>query len=491
MTQQASALQRAVRFRVILKYFGQLCLVLSASVLVPLSVSLIFGDTMVSIRYTVILIGVLAVGGILARLRAPAHVQANEGMILAAFFFLLSPLLAAYPMMLTLPNFLDAVFEGMSAVTTTGLSNLTRVEESSSTFLFARAWMQWFGGFGIVALSLAWVVQPGMAAKGLSVTETDADDLIGGTRIHAQRTLAVYTILTGLGILILWALGVNGFHSVLYAFAAISTGGFSPHHDSATGLGGPVQGALILICLMGAFPLAFYHQLYRHKIQKIRKIRGIGFSQQIAVLLGGLIITVLLWACLSAQDMTTWTHSLQQASFLAFSAQTSAGFSNMSLADLDSASKLAMLLAMMSGATGSTTGGFKVFRLLILLRLLQLVIVRTCLPKNAVTALQLEEKRVQDTDIIHALLIILAFLMVIALSWMPFVAMGYDPLDSLFEVISATGTVGLSVGITSPDLPSPLKIILCLDMLMGRLEVLAWFVLFYPRTWFGRRSEAE
>ena len=83
--------------------------------------------------------------------------------------------------------------------------------------------------------------------------------------------------------------------------------------------------------------------------------------------------------------------------------------------------------------------------------------------------------------------IIILFVLVIIISWLPFVFMGYDPLDSLFEVVSATGTVGLSAGVTSLALPGLLKGILCADMLLGRLEILAWLVVVYPGTWMGRR----
>ncbi|MEJ2711510.1 MAG: potassium transporter TrkG, partial [Anaerolineales bacterium] len=97
--------------------------------------------------------------------------------------------------------------------------------------------------------------------------------------------------------------------------------------------------------------------------------------------------------------------------------------------------------------------------------------------------------RLQDEEIRMALLLILLFITVVALSWLPFVAMGYSPIDSLFEVVSATGTVGLSAGLTSSTLPAVLKVILCVDMLMGRLEIIAWLVMLYPGTWFGRRME--
>ena len=83
----------------------------------------------------------------------------------------------------------------------------------------------------------------------------------------------------------------------------------------------------------------------------------------------------------------------------------------------------------------------------------------------------------------------LLFVLVVLVSWFPFVALGYDPLDALFEVVSATGTVGLSTGITAPDLPSGLKLLLCLDMLLGRLEVVALILVLYPKTWFGKRRD--
>ena len=92
---------------------------------------------------------------------------------------------------------------------------------------------------------------------------------------------------------------------------------------------------------------------------------------------------------------------------------------------------------------------------------------------------------------IRALQLILLFIIVTVLSWIPFVVMGYDPLDALFEVASACGTVGLSSGIARPELETVLKGILCFDMLAGRLEVIALLVVLYPRNWFGRREEMQ
>ena len=159
-------------------------------------------------------------------------------------------------------------------------------------------------------------------------------------------------------------------------------------------------------------------------------------------------------------------------------------------AQLDAGSKLVLIFSMLvGGSAGSTAGGFKLLRLLIVTSVFRLILLRTCLPKHAVIESRLAGRRLQDEEIRAALLLIVLFVTVVALSWLPFVAMGYSPLDSLFEVASAIGTAVLSVGLTSETLPVLLKGILCVYMLMGRLEIIAWFVMLYPGTWFGRRME--
>lgn len=122
VAKQATELRYAVRFRVVFKYFGQLCLVLAGLTLAPLVMAVIFGDTPTSLRYGIVVGGLAAFGAGLARLRAPSRVQANEGMVLVAMMFLFTPLVMSYPMMGSGLGFLDAFFEAISGVTTTGLS---------------------------------------------------------------------------------------------------------------------------------------------------------------------------------------------------------------------------------------------------------------------------------------------------------------------------------------------------------------------------------
>ncbi|MBN1613341.1 MAG: TrkH family potassium uptake protein [Deltaproteobacteria bacterium] len=482
---QAAELRYAVRFRVVFKYFGQLCLALAALTLVPLVASVIFGDTLISLRYGMVIAGLAALGAGLARLRAPSWVQANEGMVLVALMFLFTPLVMSYPMMGSELGFPDALFEAISGVTTTGLSTKATLVDAPQTFLFARAWMQWYGGLGIVVLSLALIMQPGMVAKNLAVTEAETDDLVGGTRAHARQALIVYGILTVLGIIGSFSLGIGLFDAVLYTFAAVSTGGFAPHDNSLATFGWPVQVWITLLCLAGAIPLTFYYRMFKEK----RRV-AVDFLQLRAVVIASLIVSLAVSAAMRLSAAMAWPQVLHHAPLLAFSAQTTAGFSSTPCGQLDAGSKLMLIFSMLvGGGAGSTAGGFKLLRLLFAASVFRLILLRTCLPNRAVIKPRLAGRRLQEEEIHAALLLIVLFVAVVALSWLPFVAMGYSPLDSLFEVVSATGTAGLSVGLTGATLPPLLKGILCVDMLMGRLEIMAWLVMLYPGTWFGRRME--
>lgn len=487
MTKQAAELRYAVRLRVVCKYFGQLCLVLGALTVVTLLVSVFFGERDISLRYAAVVAVLIALGLALSRLPAPSSVQPNEGMVLVTLMFIFTPLMMVYPMMAAGMGFVDALFEAISGVTTTGLSTMATLTGMPATFLFSRAWMQWYGGLGIVILSLGLAMQPGLVAKGLAVTEAEAHDLVGGTTAHARRVMKVYVALTVIGILGALLVGASLFDAVLYTFSAVSTGGFAPYDASLGDFGWPAQLWVSLLCLVGAVSLAFYHRIYRQ-----RHLMPGDFFQVRALLVAGLVISLFLGTSMHFGSDLPWATVLHHAPVLAVSAQTTAGFASMPCSDLNAGSKLILIFAMLvGGGVGSTAGGFKILRLLIALSVFRFILLRTCLPRHAVVEPWLEGRILQVNEIQEALLLILLFVAVVALSWLVFVAMGYDPLDSLFEVASATGTVGLSVGITNSALPALLKGVLCVDMLMGRLEIIALLVLLYPGTWFGRRMEVK
>jgi trk system potassium uptake protein TrkH len=207
------------------------------------------------------------------------------------------------------------------------------------------------------------------------------------------------------------------------------------------------------------------------------------------LLLGCLLTGGLLGGLAWLHDtVTPWYHGLM----MGFSAQTTTGFASLPVIEMDPVSKLVMIMSMLvGGSVGSSAGGFKLLRLVIFIRMLQLIIRRSAMPPHAVAEPYLGGHKLETDDMLRALQLILLFVGIMVLSWLPFVWFGYDPLDALFEVASACGTVGLSTGITRPELEPALKAVLCFDMLAGRLEIIALLVVLYPHNWIGRREEAQ
>jgi len=479
------ALIYSVRPLPVLKYFGQLCIVLAVLTLVPLVVSIILGDYRVTLRYSIVVVGVFTMGFFLQRLPTPKRIQTNEAMVVTALAFLFAAMVMTWPTMASGLSFTDALFETISGVTTTGLSVTASVADKPAIFLFSRAWMQWVGGLGIVVLFVATMIRPGLAAKRIGDLEDYEEDLVGSTRTHARRVLIVYSILTGFGIIILGLLGAGWFNSVIYSLSAVSTGGFSPHDASLAGLNSSwLQGMVILLSVAGAIPLVLYFRSFKEGVRVLirdRQLKGLLIAGLVAALLMALFLT---------QDGFSWIQALHHGILNAFSAQSTAGFSTLDISQLNAGAKLTLIFSMfLGGGIGSTAGGIKILRLFILVQLLYIFLQRPSMPRQAVAEASLGRRRLETDEIQNALSIVFVFLASIGISWLIFVGMGHNPLDSLFEVVSAIGTVGLSSGISAPDLHPLLKGVLCADMLLGRLEIIAWLVLFYPRTWIGRRLE--
>jgi trk system potassium uptake protein TrkH len=406
-------------------------------------------------------------------------------MVITALIFLFTPMVMAWPIMASGLSFGDAFFETISGVTTTGLSVTASVADKPAIFLFSRAWMQWIGGLGIVILFVATMIRPGLAAKRIGDLEDYEHDLIGSTRTHARRVIIIYSILTGFGIILLGLLGAGWFNGVIYSLSAVSTGGFSPHDASLAGLNSSwLQGSVILLSVAGAIPLVLYFRSLRESgriLVRDNQVQGL--------LIAGLVVS-LITALFLTQDGFSWTQALRHGVLNAFSAQSTAGFSTLDISQLNAGAKLTLIFSMfLGGGVGSTAGGIKILRLLILGQLFYILLQRPGMPRQAVAEASLGKRRLETDEVQNALSIVFVFLICLGISWLIFVGMGHNPLDSLFEIVSAIGTVGLSSGISAPDLHPVLKGVLCANMLLGRLEIIAWLVLFYPRTWIGRRLE--
>jgi len=480
---QFRAMAFAARGRVVSRYVGQLCVVQAALMSPPVAVGLATGSGRYALWGSVSIAAVLGVGLLLRRLGVAGDVQPNEALVVTASAFLISPLILTFSMAGFGLAPIDALFETVSAITTTGLSTIASREGLPPAFFFLRAWMQWYGGLGIVVLSVALVVEPGAALRRLSASQSSVDDVAGGIRANARRVLRVYLVLTAVGLAVVLAAGAGPWTGLLHTLAAVSTGGFSTFAHSLGGLpNGWARAAVMAVSLAGAVGLPVYYRLAERRFGAVARDGELRLLGILVVLLAAALAGLMLL------EGHTWRQAVGHAAVTSVSAQTTAGFYTLEPRQLPAAGKLLVIFSMaVGGSQGSTAGGIKVLRLLIILRSLQALFHRVTLPGHAVAVPRIQGERLEPSAALERLLVVWLFAAVIAASWLVFVAAGYDPLDSLFDVVSATGTVGLSTGVAGSELPAGLKLLLCVGMIAGRVEVLALAVLVYPRTWIGRR----
>ncbi len=480
----ADSLIFAVRPAVVVTRAGQLAVLLAGLAVVPLAVALAAGATVAAGRHAVVVLLLAAFGGWCARRAAPSTIQANEALVICVLAFTLTPLAMTYPLMAAGIGFADALFDAISAITTTGLSTLGTLDGRPAWFLFERAWMQWIGGLGVVVLSVALLSSDDMAARRLVDSPIQEETLDASTRLHARRSVLSYAVLTLLSMALLWSVGWPGFDAVVLALAALSTGGFAPHDSGlAAAAWWPARFAVLAVAFLGAVSLPLYHALWRRRWLVVRD------DPELRLLLVACLLTAALLMGLMTLDHGGWSAGLAaQAVAMAVSAQTTSGFATMPPAQLGSAGLLVLIVAMaVGGSVGSTAGGIKLLRVLLLLRMVQWILRRTAMPGHAVSTLRMNDRPVGSDELAGALFLAMLFVATVVLSWLPFLMLGHAPMAALFDVVSAVGTVGLSAGVVRPELHPGLKAVLCIDMLMGRLEFVAVLVVFCPRTWWGRR----
>ncbi len=482
MTRGETTLEYAVRLPVVGKFLSQIGAMLGLLTLPVSFVAFGSGEVRVGLAYAAIAAALLAAAWSGRLIPGPKTIQSNEAMVVVALTFVLTPLLMAVPFAIggLAPD--DALFEAVSAITTTGLSTLDSVQGASSAFLFERAWLQWCGGLGISALSVALLMGQHVAARRLA-DPVQERNLVTTARSQARQILRVYVLLTLAGTLLLSFVLDDPFAALVNMLATLSTGGFSPYDTSLAAL--PLAGAWIVTAfsLLGAVPLLLYYQVLLR--QPAALITDAEFRMLLVLVL---VMSIVVSVSLAMNAGLTPALAIKHGVMLATSAQTTTGFSSLEIDSLDPTSKLLLMMSMfVGGGAGSTAGGIKLLRLLIILRLLQHFLRRTAMPPHAVTRPLLSGRPLENSEIERALLIATLFVIAIGLSWAVFVAYGYAPLDALFEVTSAVGTVGLSTGISSSDLELPLKLVLCVDMILGRLEAVALLVILYPTTWIDRR----
>ncbi|MBD3427064.1 MAG: hypothetical protein GF409_07550 [Candidatus Omnitrophica bacterium] len=463
---------RTVLFKLLplLKLYGLICLA-------PVAVSLIYGEYVHTLIFAVTAVIAFLVGRFFQKDRE-GSINVPEGLIITALSYIMFSLLGALGF-LPVTSFINGFFESMSGFTTTGLT-LFDPETLPRTLVFFRSYSQWIGGAGIVILSLAVLIVPPRSSLRMFLSEGKKDDAIGNIKSLTLLILKVYGTFTVIGAGLFYLSGMGIFDSVVHVLSCISTGGFSSYGKSLAAYGGVTRISFILIMFLGAVNFASYYLL-----RKKTGIRKFYAEPQLRYLLSVIFISALIYLCFYGWD----TQKTLLCLFHSTSASTTTGFIVSTPGEWPGGVKLLSALQMIiGGGDGSTAGGIKVFRFVIIIYLVRWLIRGLLLPRKAKVPLKYADRIIDNESIKRIMGFFALYLMVLTISTVIISLFGYDPSDSFFESASSLGTVGLSSGITSMALPPFLKLVLIFNMWAGRLEILPVLVIFNPFIW--RKKEA-
>lgn len=411
------------------------------------------------------------------QLKQPASsLSVQDGSIVVVLVWLIAIAFGTIPF-LTLSdlNFTQAVFESTSGWTTTGLS-VINLNQSSHLILLYRSVIQLIGGAGFAIIALTAIISP--VGRVIATAEGRSEQLVPNLRRSAKLVLNIYTGYVALGIVALKLAGMNWFEAINHAFTTLSTGGFSTHANS---LGywhtqPAVEIVTIFLMLLGTLNFLTSYLLLTGKLQAV--IRNSEIKLQ-AVLIP-ISIVILLFGVTSKLDFN-FDKALRIAVFETITALSTSGFSTTNYTNWSSIGWLVLIVLMViGGGTGATAGGMKQFRIYAIYQGIIWEIRRRLLPKDAVTEPDIWQGEARqflsDQQLRQISMFVCLYLAIYLFGSGIITAYGYSLPASLFEYASALSTVGLSVGVTTPDAPTGLLWTEITGMFLGRLEFFPVFV---------------
>ncbi|MFN2371596.1 MAG: TrkH family potassium uptake protein [Candidatus Krumholzibacteriia bacterium] len=479
--------------RSVAKVLAFLLLVTSACLVLPALVALLYREP--DWRHFLLAAaggGVLS-GGALLALRDAPDLRVREGFAVVACGWLAAGLLGAVPCWLSgqIPSFTDAAFESVSGFTTTGATILTDVEGRSHATLFWRALSHWLGGMGIVLLAVA--ILPLLGVGGMQLFRAEvpgptAERLTPRIRETAKLLWGVYVLLTALETGALMLAGMGFFDAVCHSFATMATGGFSNHDASVGGYATPaVEWIIIVFMLLAGTNFSLHYLALRGRPDRYAKDEEFRFFLLIVAGVTG-ALTVLL---LAAGFYGSTGETVRGALFQTVSILTTTGFGTADyLMWPPFAHAVLLMLMAVGGCAGSTGGGIKVVRLLILLKTAKLELRRMLHPR-AVFTLWFNGRAVAPSLQTNVLGFFLLFMVVYGVGVLVLTAGGRDLVTSVGATAATLGNIGPGLGLVGPAgnyaaLMDWEKWLLMAFMLVGRLELFTVLVLFLPGAW--RRS---
>ena len=477
--------------QLVLRFIGILFFFLGISMAGPLLVSLTYEDGSTSaLLYSMLItsgIGLLLFIG--TKRVGETHLSHRDGVAIVTFGWVAAGLVGAIPFLLSgsIPSFTHAYFESISGFTTTGASILTDIESLPKAILLWRSQTQWFGGMGIIVLSIA--ILPFLGVGGMQLYKAEVpspivDKLKPRISDTAKTLWKVYLLITILEIILLLVGRMPLFEAVSHAFSTMPTGGFSPKNASIAHYNSPYfDGVIIVFMLLAGINFSLHYKLIKGDLT----IFGKDPECRVFFSLVALFIIVVAFNIYGAV-YDSLAEAFRYAAFQVSSIITTTGFVT---ADYDlwpSFSRKLLLFCMFLGAmAGSTGGGMKTMRVMLLIKHSYCEIFRIIHP-HAITSVKLGGKPVSADALSSIWGFFLLFLGLFLVAALIMASLGLDMISAFGSVAACIGNIGPGLGLVGPTrnyvaIPFFGKWVLIFCMLLGRLEIYTVIVLLMPEYW--------
>ena len=466
-------------FNYLLKITSQILMYSSFSLLLPVIFSIFFRESAnITLTYSLIFVFCFLLSFIGYKLIKIKPYQKYYGiktihfLLIVCFVWLIYAVFGSLPFIfINQMPFIDAYFETMSSLTTTGLSMISSYNIPQS-LIFWRALLSWFGGIGIILLAFFGIT--GRLVYSNKIFSAEGHERL---RPSIKKTVfsiwGIYIFLTFIGFILLSIFGMTVFDAVSYSMSAIST----------TGHGASVQGefllnnayiqlSLVFIMLLGATSFIVHYLMFtKRSIKEFIKDNQLFYMLMVAMI-------AFIFIFIKLANRFTWTEILMNITSLI----TGGGFTNWSAAQILSIGPLFLLIGIIimfiGGSTNSTSGGIKVDRFILFIKSIFWKIKSIVLPEIAFFSRKYKKNIITDKDVRNIYFFIIIYLLFIVIGTIVLAFNNFGITESFFEVTAAQSNVGVSVGITDISLPLSAKIMLIINMWVGRLEIIPILGLF-------------
>ncbi len=436
-----------MNFRVVLYVLGGLLRLLGLFMVIPLGVAYYYGESLTPFLVSILI--TLVTGLLLLYYKTDEEWMRKEGIAIVALGWLAAAVFGAIPFMLDGISPLNAIFESMSGFTTTGSSILTDIESHPKSILFWRGLIMWLGGMGIIVLFIAILPKLGVAGRQLFRAESPGpteDKLKPRIRETARILWMVYFVISFLQVAALLLAGVSLYDALNHMFATMGCGGFSNYALSVGAFHSPLVEYIITFFtfVAGANFALYYRAIFIDK-NLLFKDEEFRFYTALTLAASGLL-TFLLWRDLG----TNLPDSFKFAIFQVVTIMTSTGFATTDFNLWPESAKMILIIVMFIGAcAGSTGGGIKVVRILILLKHSRVELFKALHPK-AIKGVRFNNKKVPDEIVNYIVSFVVIYLLVFLSSALILSVLGMDIITSVTASIATLGNIGPGLNVVGP-----------------------------------------